>query len=341
MKKKQLTPIAILFLLALIFVFFYNPAKEYKSIHGLTQGTSYNMTYQDKSGRDLQPKIEKILKDFDMSLSVYEPNSIISRVNRNEQDVKLDKYFKTVFYKSEEVTRQSNGYYDITVAPLVFAWGFGPGPRENIDSSYIDSLRQFVGMEKISIVDGKIVKQNPGVQIDVNAIAQGYSVDVIAEFLESKGLENYMVEIGGELRVKGVNSKGELWKIGIDKPIDSNMVPGANLQAILKIKDKSLATSGNYRKFFEKDGVKYAHSINPKTGYPVMSRLLSATVIANDCMTADAFATAFMVMGLEKSIIYINNQKELDVYFVYSDENGNYKTFMTPGLKEMLVKEAQ
>jgi len=341
MKNKYLFPIAVIFIFTLLSGCNLKQTPEYKSIHGQTQGTTYNMTYQDKPGRDLQPKIDELLHEFDMSLSVYESNSIISKVNRNDNEVKLDNYFITVFRKSEEVFRSSNGAFDITVAPLVFAWGFGPGPRVNIDSAYIDSLMQFVGMEKISIVDNKVVKQNPGVQVDVNAIAQGYSVDVVAEFLENKGIENYLVEIGGELRVKGVNKKGELWRIGIDKPIDSNMVPGENLQAIMQLKNKSLATSGNYRKFYEKDGVKYAHSIDPKTGYPVMSRLLSATVMANDCITADAFATAFMVMGLEKSIVYIKNQQELDVYLVYSDENGNFKTFTTPGIKEYLVKEAQ
>jgi FAD:protein FMN transferase len=335
---KNLTP--VLFVSILLSSCYFKVPTEYKTIHGYTQGTTYTMTFQDREGRDLQPSIEKLLKDFDQSLSSYLPNSIISRVNNNDTDVKLDTYFETAFHKSEDVTRLSNGAFDITVAPLVNAWGFGHTKKAEVDSSYIDSLMQYVGMDKICIKHGKVIKKNLNVQIDVNAIAQGYSVDIISEFLESKGIENYMVEIGGEVRVKGINKKGELWKIGIDKPVDSNAEPGNDLQAIVKLNNKAVSTSGNYRQFYVKDGVKYAHTINPKTGYPILSRLLSASVMANDCMTADAFATVFMVMGLEKSIVYINNQKELDVYLIYSDENGNYQTFMTPGFKESIVKEA-
>ncbi|MBN2485091.1 MAG: FAD:protein FMN transferase [Bacteroidales bacterium] len=341
MKRKQLIPVAIIFSLAFVLLFFYKPLAVYKdTLHGDIQGTTYSITYEDRPGRNLQPRIEQLLHKFDMSLSLYEKKSVISRINRNEKNVKPDRFFKTVFHKAEEVYHLSNGAFDITVAPLVNAWGFGPEKKADVDSALIDSLLAFVGMEKISLEKGTIIKAHPSVQIDANAIAQGYSVDIVAEFLERKGIKNYLVEIGGELRAKGVNKKGEPWKIGIDKPVDNNFSPGENLQAILQLNNKSLATSGNYRKFFEKDGVKYAHSINPKTGYPIISRLLSATVMADDCITADAFATAFMVMGLEKSIVYVSNHPELNVYLVYSDDDGNFKTFMTPGMKECIVKEA-
>jgi thiamine biosynthesis lipoprotein len=174
-----------------------------------------------------------------------------------------------------------------------------------------------------------VEKTHPAVQLDVNAIAQGFAVDVVAAFLEQKRIENYLVEIGGEVKARGVNDKGQAWRIGIDQPLEGNMVPGQHLQAIVALNNQSLATSGNYRKFYEKDGLKYAHSIDPKTGYTVMSRLLSVTVLADDCMTADAYATAFMVMGLEKSIDFLTTNTSLDAYLVYSDESGTFQVFQT------------
>ncbi len=339
MKRKQITPIAILFIAAFVLIIFYNPEVKYDTISGETQGTFYNITIEDKASRNLKPKIEQQLHKFDLSLSSYDPNSIISKVNRNEKDVRLDKFFRNVFYKAEEVYHLSGGSFDITVGPLVNAWGFGSKDKIYVDSSVVDSLLEFVGMEKVTLRGGKVIKEHPSIYLDVNAIAQGYSVDVIAEFLERKGISNYLVEIGGELRAKGVNKKGEDWKIGIDKPIDNNLSPGKKLQAIIGLKNKSLATSGNYRKFYEKDGVKYAHSINPKTGYPVLSRLLSASVITDDCITADAFATAFMIMGLERSIMFLSKHSELDAYLIYSDEEGNYKTYITPGIKDSIIRE--
>lgn len=341
MKRKQFTPIALIFLAAFALLIFYKPALNYKKIHGETQGTFYNITYEDRPGRNLQPRIEQLLHKFDLSLSTYDPSSVISRINRNEENVRLDRYFKTCFNKSEEIYHLTSGAFDITIGPIVNAWGFGYTQSSETDSSRIDSLLQFVGMEKVTMSGGKIKKEDPSINLNVNAIAQGYSVDIVAEFLERKGIKNYLVEIGGELKAKGINAKGKPWTIGIDKPIDNNMTPGENLQAIVQLENRTLATSGNYRKFYEKDGVKYAHSINPKTGYPVLSRLLSTTVLADDCMTADAFATAFMVMGLEKSIIFLSKHPELDAYLIYSDEQGNFKTYSTPGMKDAVVEEKE
>jgi FAD:protein FMN transferase len=339
MKRRQFIPVALIFIIAIALLLFYKPATEYKKITGSTQGTTYHITYQDRPGRNLQPRIELLLHKFDLSLSTYDSLSIISRVNNNEEQVRLDKYFRTVFNKSEEVYHVTNGAFDITVAPLVNAWGFGSKEAIDVDSAVVDSLMAFVGMQKIDLIAGKIVKKHPNVQLDVNAIAQGYSVDIIAEFLDRKGIANYLVEIGGELIAKGVNPDNEPWKVGIDKPIDNNFQPGQNLQAILKITSSALATSGNYRKFYEKDGLKYVHSINPKTGYPIHNRLLSATVLAKDCVTADAFATAFMVMGIEKSIMFLSNHKDLNAYLIYSDDEGNFKTYMTPEIKDILVMD--
>jgi len=308
----------------------------YFQIHGFAQGTTYNITYEVKDSINFQPQIDSILRDFDLSLSSYVPNSVISRINKNDPDVLTDEHFNVVFKKSEEVYRESDGLFDITVMPLVNAWGFGPGHKEVVDKKLIDSLLQFVGMEKVRLDNNKVVKSDPRVQLDVNAIAQGYSVDIVADFFDSNGISNYMVEIGGEIKVKGRNPKGNLWRVGIDRPEFGNMIPGEQLQAVLELNNRSLATSGNYRKYYEENGVKYTHTINPKTGYPATQSILSATIIADDCITADAYATVCMVSGLEKSKEILNKHKELEAYLIYGDEIGIFQVYCTPGLKPMI-----
>ncbi|MFN7014169.1 MAG: FAD:protein FMN transferase, partial [Bacteroidia bacterium] len=259
-------------------------------------------------------------------LSTYVPQSIISRVNKNDSTVILDEHFTTVFYHAQQVAAISNGAFDITVAPLVNAYGFGFSRKEKIDSILIDSLLQFVGYQKVKIENGKLIKDKPQIQLDFNAIAQGYSVDIIANFLEKNAVSDYMVEIGGELRCKGVNAKGNYWNIGIDKPLENSQK--REMQTIVPLKNKAMATSGNYRKFYEEGGMKYSHTINPKTGWPVKHQLLSATVIADDATTADAFATVFMVMGKDDTLKFLENHKELNiqVYLIYQ-ENGELKVF--------------
>lgn len=312
---------------------------EYLKISGFAQGTTYSITYENSVNEDYSEAIDSILKAFDRSLSIYDSTSIISRVNKNDSLVEADEWFIEVFNKSAEVAAVSGGAFDITVGPVVKAWGFANGPVAKHDSAHIDSLLQYVGMDKVKIEGRKVVKQFPGVKIDVNAIAQGFSVDVVCNFFESKGLENYLVEIGGEVRGKGTNAKNNFWRIGIDKPSDGNMTPGNELQAIIELKNKSLATSGNYRKFFVEDGVKYGHTINPKTGFPARNTLLSATVVCDDCMTADAFATSFMVLGVEKSKELLPQLNGVEVYFVYSNEQGEYEIFFSEGMKKMIFEE--
>lgn len=309
---------------------------EYFYNEGGTQGTSYHIVYQNPQNIDLHDSIKNILLRFDLSLSSYIPNSVISKVNRNE-DVKLDFYFTEVFAASLEVYKQSEGLFDITVSPLVNAWGFGPERKLTMDKKVVDSLLQVIGMDKVKIADNRIQKIDPRVKIDVNAIAQGYSCDVVASFLEGMGIRNYLVEIGGEIVSKGHNAEGNTWRVGIDRPAEGSMIPGQELQAVVELKNKGLATSGNYRKFIEENGVKYAHTINPKTGYPVMSNLLSATIIAKDCMTADAYATVCMVAGLEKSKEIIQKVGGLEAYLIYSDENGEYKIYTTKGIEKMIA----
>jgi thiamine biosynthesis lipoprotein len=337
-KRFSIQVFIVIFILVLLYFATHSVKKgEYVSISGFAQGTSYHITYESRMGKNLHPAVDSLLADFDMSLSTYQPNSIISRFNRNESGVKADWKFITVFNKSYEVYQKTDGAFDITVGPIVNVLGFGSADTLDVDSTMIDSLLQYVGMNKVRMEDNRLIKEAKETKLDVNAIAQGYSVDLVAAMLEAKKIRNYMVEIGGEVRTKGRNAKNQIWRIGIDKPVEGNMYPGAELQAIIQLKNRSLATSGNYRKFYEKNGVKYVHTINPKTGYPVISNLLSATVVANDCITADAYATAFMVFGVEKSIDFLSKNKFLEAYLIYSDEKGNFKIFTTDGLSKYIV----
>jgi thiamine biosynthesis lipoprotein len=313
------------------------PKSEYVKLAGFAQGTSYHITYENSGNQNYATAIDSILKAFDRSLSSYDPQSIISRINNNDATVEADDWFIEVFKKSAEVNAITDGAFDITVGPVVRAWGFGNGPVARHDTAYIDSLLMFVGMDKVKLAGRKIIKQSPEVVLDVNAIAQGYSVDVVCNFFDKEGIRNYLVEIGGEVRAKGTNAKDQFWRIGIDRPIDNNLMAGEDLQAIVEIKNKSLATSGNYRKFFVEDGIKYAHTIDPKTGFPARNNLLSATVVCDDCMTADAFATAFMVVGYEKSLELLKKLNDIEVYFVYSNlTTGKYEVYASKGMKEII-----
>lgn len=328
----------IILLAILVWITSCNPVSkgEYYSLQGFTQGTSYSLTYQHPTLSDIQEEIDSILRVFDSSLSSYDSTSIISAINRDEPGVLTDSMFRTVFRESSRVYQVSGGAFDITLAPLINAWGFGPGQQQDVDSAMVDSLLQYVGMDKVSLVGDRVVKTDPHVMLNVNAIAQGYSVDVVAAYLGSLACKNYMVEIGGEIRTRGMNPKGNFWRIGVDRPEVGNMIPGKQLQVIISMHNRSLATSGNYRKFYEKDGVMITHSIDPATGYPKASNLLSVSVLTDQCMTADAYATACMVMGLEKAKIFVEKQKGVDAYFIYSDEFGNYQVWYTDGMKKYI-----
>jgi thiamine biosynthesis lipoprotein len=307
------------------------------SFAGLTQGTTYSIVYDNNKNinpEDLKVKVEKILHDFDMSLSLYKDSSVICRLNRNE-NVVPDTFFTEVFAKSVEVSKMTDGAFDITVGPLVKAWGFGPDSHKNFSESKRDSLLGLVGMDKVSVVNGRLIKSDPRISLDVNAIAQGYSVDVLCRYLDSMGFRNYLIEIGGEVRARGTKA-GAQWRIGIDKPDDNNFSPGEKLQAIIRISDRALATSGNYRKFYVENGIKYSHTIDPKTGYPAKNRLLSATILADECAMADGIATACMVMGKEGAIDFINNNPQFSGYLVFSDNEGTFQTWMSENLRESI-----
>jgi thiamine biosynthesis lipoprotein len=252
----------------------------------------------------------------------------------------VDTYFTAAYEKSLAAFRLTGGAFDITVGPLVKAWGFGPEAHKNFSPTRRDSLIRLVGMSKIRLVDGKIIKSDPGIKLDFNAIAQGYSVDVVCDYLMELGLDNFLVEIGGEVRGVG-NKTGAGWKIGIDRPEDNNFTPGANLQAIVRLDNMALATSGNYRKFYIEDGVKYSHTIDPVTGYPAKNNLLSATVLSRNCADADAVATACMVMGKEKAIDFISRNPQFEAYFVYSGDNGEFLTWISDGLGDYLTEDVE
>lgn len=301
-------------------VYIYNEGPVY--------GTYYHVVYESPGGKDFHEEIKAKFQEYDLSFSTFNPRSTISKINMNEE-VEADPWFLNCFKRSMEISELTDGAFDITVAPLVNAWGFGFRNREIITEGLIDSLLRFTGYHKVRLDGSKVVKEYPETMLDMSAIAKGYTSDLIAEFLRSKGCKNLMVEIGGEVVASGVNAKGNPWSIGISKPDEDGLLAGQEIQAIVKLPGRALATSGNYRNFYVKDGKMYAHTIDPKTGYPVQHSLLSATVLADDCMTADAFATAFMVMGLEKSVELAAVIPEIAVYFIYSDESGFHKIYMS------------
>lgn len=309
----------------------------FENFGGFAQGTTYSVTFGNNGNIDpqeLKSEVEKILKEFDLSLSLYVDSSILSKVNRSE-DVQVDLYFSEAFRKSVALSKLTEGAFDITVGPLTKAWGFGPDGYRSFSDSKLDSLLKLVGMEKVRLENNKVIKADPAVKFDFNAIAQGYSVDVVSDYLDSRGIRKSLVEIGGEVRAKG-DKNGVLWRIGIDRPEDNNNIPGNNLQAIISMKDRSLATSGNYRKFYVENGVKYSHTIDPVTGYPARNTLLSATILADDCATADGIATACMVMGREKTIEFLDKHSEYDAYLIFSDTIGNFQTWSTENLKKFI-----
>ncbi len=314
------------------------PKAEYTFLEGEIFGTYYHITYLHPQGKDLQEGIAEVFADLNHSLSTYDPNSVISKVNKNEE-TELDPYFVTVFNKGEQISKITNGAFDMTVAPMVNVWGFGFKNKEQVSAELIDSLKQLTGYQKIRLKNGAIVKDHPNTMLDASAIAKGFGVDAVAAYVRDQGCTNYMVEIGGEVVAHGTNPKGNAWSIGISKPDDEIFFKDQQLQAIVGLTNQALATSGNYRNFYIEDGKKYAHTIDPKTGYPVQHSLLSTTVLADSCMTADAYATAFMVMGLEKSIEVARQVSEIEVYFIYADEEGNYQSYISDGFKSKLLKE--
>lgn len=285
---------------------------------GTTQGSYYSITYYDKENRDFSHEFDSIFKEIENSLSLWNENSIIRRVNRNDSTVILNKIFTDNFNYAMRAAELSEGYFDPTVGPLVSAWGFHFKEGITMTAEIIDSLKQFVDYRKIKIENGKVIKENPNMTLDFNAVAQGYTTDMIGDFLISKNVNNFLVDVGGEILAKGNKPNGELWKVGIEKPAE-NKDAERIVQEIVELKDKSIVTSGNYRKYVEQNGKRYSHSINPKTGYPSENKLLSATIICNNTAWADCLASICMLVGMEKATELIKNQDNTKAFFIYEE----------------------
>ena len=312
--------------------------KKYYFDEGPIFGTFYHIVYEHSANANLHDEIMAKMLEFDLSLSTYKPQSVISKVNNNDSTVVLDDYFLKVMKRADEISKVTNGAFDMTVAPLANAWGFGFKNKLDPELIPVDSLLEVVGYTKVRLEAGKVIKNDKRIMFDASAIAKGYGVDVVADFLESKAITNYMIEIGGEIRAKGTNNKGRIWRVGIDKPIDDPSTMSREIQDVIQLENSALATSGNYRQFYIKDGKKYAHTIDPRLGYPVQHSLLSATVVAPDCMSADAYATSFMVLGLKESIAIVENDSLLEAYFIYTDSLGNYNTYKSEKIKDLIIK---
>ncbi len=311
-----------------------------KPIHlqGEAQGTYYSMLYYDSLNRNFHVQVDSILKAFDQSVSLWVPGSILSRVNRNDTNVVLDQHFIGNFNYSQQVSKATHGAFDMTVGPLVEAWGFGFESRKKVSKRMVDSLMPFIGYKKIKLVDGKVIKAVPQMRIDFNGIAQGYSDDVVGRFFSSKGIHNYLIDIGGEVTARGNKADGSPWKVGIEKPAPDKDSPRV-LKAVIALKNCSVATSGSYRKYYVENGIRYSHTIDPKTGYPVQHSLLSVSVLTNNTALADAYATAFMVMGYRKSREFVERHPNLDAFFIWSEKDGTFQSYATPGFKKVMIEQ--
>jgi len=305
---------------------------------GYAQGTSYSIKYMMDSDIDYHHQIDSLFEAIDLSLSTYLSTSLISRINKGDTSLKLDNHFVKVFTTFQEVSANTNGLFDCTVGPLVNVWGFGTEPAaDDIDSLKIEQIVAQIGYKNVSLKGDSLLSNPNAMALDFNAIAQGYTVDVIADFLESKKVQNYLIEVGGEMRVSGLNSREKKWVIGIDKPT-KEIDQSDRFQLKLNLTNSSLATSGNYRKFYEKDDKIFSHTINPKTGFPVQHSLLSATVIAEDCMRADAYATAFMVMGVKEAQAYLQSDTTLEAFLIFTNEDKQWETWATEGFERLIVR---
>jgi len=314
------------------------PIADERLLHlkGVTMGVvAYNIKYyQEANTTNYQQEIDELLGAFNQSLSHYISDSEISRFNQSDTGIELNsRFFYPVMQMSEEVYRKTEGAFDPTVSPLINAWGFGPDKSlAKNDSLSIDSLLQLVGFSQIEFNEKELKKTKPEITLNFSAVAKGYAVDIVAELLDQKGIKNYMVEIGREVQCRGVNTEGEAWRIGIVNP-NYKTQPRQMLNATVALENMSLATSGNYETFYIKDGKKYAHTISPFTGYPVDHNLLSASVFAPNCTIADAYATALMVLGTEKSKEILNSTPNLEGILIY-EEKGEIKTYITKKLKD-------
>jgi thiamine biosynthesis lipoprotein len=321
MNKRWHLPFLLFLIVGSIIIISEN-RPTYRTQQGKIFGTLYTVTYEHNA--DLQTEIVAAMQAVDNSLSPFNKQSIITAINNNDS-IEADTLFCEVFRTAKQIYTESHGAFYPTVAPLVNAWGFGFKKGTDISSATIDSLCQLVGFDRITLNEKQVSKADERIQLDFSAIAKGFGSDCVARVLDSHGIKNYMVEIGGEVVVKGHNKNGNPWGIGITKPLDDSLSVNQELQTVLRLTDCAIATSGNYRNFYYKDGIKYAHTIDPRTGYPVQHSLLSATVIADNCMRADALATAFMVLGVDSAMAYCKRHPEIEGYFIVASDSGHYE----------------
>ena len=313
-----------------------HPQPQKIVLQGLAQGSYYAVTYFDEQNRNFQREIDSIFHAVDMSVNLWVDSSVISKVNRNEE-VTLDSIFIDNFNIAQEAAVLSDGYFDPTISPIVAAWGFSYKTGDSITPQLIDSLKRLVDYRNIRIEGGKVVKGSPDMKLDFNAIAQGYTSDLIAIFLESCGIRNFLVDTGGEIMVRGNKPNGQPWIVGIEKPAE-NWDSERTVQTRIALRDKGLVTSGSTRKYVERNGKRYSHCIDPKTGYPVEHNVLSVTVLAENSVWADALASICMVMGLEKSLPLIESMDGVEAYYIFVNGKNELETFATEGFLQIIVE---
>lgn len=333
--KKSLVVVTVLLVLLYSCSKSSNNRRDYA---GGALGTTYNIVTISSKEVNLQNEIDSVFMAINRSLSTYIPESDISKINSGDSTVVVDQMFQEVFKLAKNIHSETLGFFDPTVGTLVNAWGFGPEQKIMMDSVRVDSLLRYVGFDKVMLSNNRISKTNPNIFIDFNAIAKGYSIDRLAAMLNDKGIENYLIEVGGELVAKGKNTiKNKNWVVGIDDP---EMLVERKTKILINLNDRALASSGNYRKYRvdEATGKKYVHTVNPKTGFTQVSNTLAVTILANDCATADAYATAFMAMDLDEAFKLVADNKTLEAYIIYSDENGTTQEFLTNGFKKVVVE---
>lgn len=322
-------------------LFFALPAKvqqlqEFK-INGYTQGTTYSITYYAKEEIVKKRDIDSILNVIDLSMSLYKPNSIINKFNESTSGTLVDFHFMKVFKRASSIFKDTEGKFDITVAPLVQLWGFGPKNTNQLpDDVAIKSELACVGMSKVYRSGHFLKKRNSCTTIDLNGIAQGYTVDVIAKHLFSKKILNYMVEVGGELSVNGTKPGGQLFKVGIEGPVD-NELSTQQIKHVLQFKKGAITTSGNYQKYRMNGNQRISHLIDPKTGYPLQNEMISVTVFAKDAITADGYDNALMAMSVKEALTFVARRKKLEAYIIYTDKNGKITDTLSSGFKKLII----
>lgn len=314
------------------------PQLQHISLAGDTQGTYYSITYYDAKGRNLQVEVDSVLNAVDQSVSLWVDQSLLSRTNEGDTAVELDPIFLANFYLSKEVGVLTDGYFDFTIGPLAQAWGFHRKQQKDLLPAQVDSLKKLVDFRKVSINNNKVHFENAGMRIDFNAVAQGYTTDLIAALFDSLNIEHFIIDVGGEIIARNKKPDGTLWRVGIEHPAE-NADDDRTIQVVVNLENLGLATSGSYRKYFEKDGKRFPHAISPKTGYPVDHNLLSVTVLAKSAAMADALATAFLVMGLEESKLYLKKIPEVEAFFIYWTPEHTYATYSTKGMKKIIVNQ--